>query len=204
LTALASFGPLEVAIDKAHDTDGKISAYVAAGPRAQLVRSTPTHTLYRLPASASANPQLRDGERLTYNLVGANRGQGELRYLADGDFTTRWTAGSQLGEMQELEIDLGASQRIGSVLMYLAEFNVDFPRELRIETSQDRVEWTEAWRGNAEGEAFAAAIRDPKRIPICLALEGRAARYIRFRNYGVEPGKLWWSIAELEVRKPGQ
>jgi F5/8 type C domain len=204
LTALASFGPVEVAIDKAHDTDGRISAYVAAGPRAQLVRSTPTHTLYRLPASASADPKLRNGERLNFSLAGANLGQGELRYLADGDFTTRWSAGSQVGEVQELEIDLGASQPIGSVLMYLAEFNVDFPRELRIDISQDRVEWTEAWRGNAEGEAFAAAIRDPKRIPICLALEGRAARYVRFRNYGVEEGKLWWSIAELEVRGVGK
>jgi hypothetical protein len=203
LTALASFGPLEVVIDKAQDADGQTSAYVAAGPGAKLLRTTETHTLYRLPASGSADPRSRNGERLSFQPAGANLGQNELRYLADGDLTTRWSAGRQHGALQELEIDLGTSQPIGSVLMYLAEFNRDFPRDLRIESSDDGVAWSEAWHGNAEGEAFAANIRDPKRIPICFVLDGRSARYVRFRNYGVAPGKLWWSIAELEVRGVG-
>ncbi|HKP57285.1 MAG TPA: discoidin domain-containing protein [Polyangiales bacterium] len=205
LTALASFGPLEVVVDRAQDGDGQTSAYVAGGPGAQLVRTTDTHTLYRLPASGSADPKLRNGARLTFEHASANVtwGEHELRFLSDGDFTTRWSAGRQRGALQELEIDLGRSQPIGSVLMYLAEFNRDYPRELRIQTSDDRATWTEAWHGNAEGETFAASIRDPKRIPICLALEGRAARYIRFQNTGVAQGKLWWSIAELEVRGVG-
>jgi hypothetical protein len=46
-----------------------------------------------------------------------------------------------------------------------------------------------------------AAIVDPGTVPLTIDLGIAAARYLRLRQVGSEPGIPWW-IAELDVFRP--
>ncbi|MCA8955144.1 MAG: discoidin domain-containing protein [Planctomycetes bacterium] len=196
LDALASFGPIDIVVAKARDQDGAVTRYVATR-NLESIESSATHARYRLPASASADPRLRDGPRCSFTATSEHAA--DLAKLSDGDPTTRWTPGPQDGKAQQLVLDLGQERRLRSVLMVLGPYRSDHPRHLRIEVSRDGRNWEQAFHGPTGGECFAARIREPRRVPLCFALGGRTARWIRLRNTGRNAGGIYWSIGELEV-----
>ena len=117
--------------------------------------------------------------------------------MADDDERSRWQCGPQTAD-QEVTIDLGTAASVGVVRPALGAFGTDFPRRLVVETSVEGVMWSSAWEGPVLGETIAAALADPRRVPLTIPFERRTARYIRLRQVGRDP--TWpWSIAEIEV-----
>ena len=76
-----------------------------------------------------------------------------------------------------------------------------FPRALEIDVSADGNAWAGVWGGRPAVLAVHAAVVDPGFVPLTIDLGQASARFLRFRQTGIEPGIPWW-IAELNVYAP--
>ncbi|HYN06493.1 MAG TPA: discoidin domain-containing protein [Vicinamibacterales bacterium] len=198
LDELAALGVNEIVLDTSLDPDGSLDKYALT--RATRLDSTGgQYAVYRLSSShkPAAGPGLTLGAPLPIRTIEVNVNSAQIRGLTDGDLQTRWETGPQTGK-EELIMDLGEARPIAAVVLELGPFGSDFPRELQVDLSDDGQNWTGTWRGSGTGAAFVAAIRDPRRVPLIIALESRRARYIRLRQLAQEP-TYYWSIAELSV-----
>lgn len=137
------------------------------------------------------------GERRSIASVSASCMLELLGATTDGDPRTRWQCGPQVAD-QHVIIDFGTVATVGAVIPALGAFATDFPRRLIVETSVDGSTWMGAWDGPVLAETIAAGLTDPPRVPVTVAFERRAARFVRLRQTGRDP-TWYWSIAELEV-----
>jgi hypothetical protein len=119
----------------------------------------------------------------------------ELMHVSDGDLITRWQSGPQT-QTSWIEVDLGATWELDSVVLSLGPFSSDFPRRLLVEVSPDGAAWARVWAGPTHREALRGAIAHPKELPIVLPMAQRRARYLRLTQNGFDP-VYYWSIAEL-------
>jgi hypothetical protein len=97
-----------------------------------------------------------------------------------------------------MTIDLGSVLRVDCVTLAIGPYLRDFPRELAIEVSEDLQTWTIPWSGRSGAKAVAAAVRDPRMVPLTFGFAPVPARWIRLRQLGTDP-TFHWSIAELTV-----
>ncbi len=200
LDELAALGVTEVVLDTSLDQNGELDRYIRTrstrldnpGGQFAVYRLTTTH-------ARTEGPRVTLGPILPIQSITVSVNPPGVPAMTDGKLDTRWETGPQVGT-EDVVIDLGSPQPIGAVVLALGPYGSDFPRDLQIELSDDGQNWSEAWRGAGTGPAFAAAIRDPKRVPIVLSLGNRRARYIHLSQHAKEP-TYYWSIAELSVHK---
>ena len=146
-------------------------------------------------------PDDRWGAELAVKSVSANRRNEDVGRLADRRLDTAWGAGAnQIGD-EEIRIDLGSEQSIGSIVFEMGAFSFGFPRELVVEVSADESAWRSAWTGRPAVRAVHAGLTDPGRVPLTIDTGRNTGRFIRLRQVGSEPGIPWW-IAELKVFAP--
>jgi hypothetical protein len=196
LDELAAFGVNEIVLDTSFDPDGALDRYVRSRAT-RLDDARGRYAVYRL-TSSHRPAGLTLGPALPIRGIEVSVNPKLIPALTDGDLLTRWETGPQTGH-EELVMDLGETRPIAAVVLEIGPFGMDSPRELQIDLSDDRQQWTETWRGSSTGVVFVATIHDPKRVPLTYPLDGRRARYIRLRQVGRDP-IYYWSIAEISVR----
>ena len=195
----STLGVRNVRVDRRADADGAYARYVSTYPGAELVTANETEALYHLP-QAEARATESYGPNLVIGHLEANVNAHQLAYTLDQNRGSRWETGPQQ-EGHELEIDLGTVQELGAVVLELGPYVNDFPRILLVEVSRDGQEWVEAWRGPTVTEAVAAALRNPRDVPVTFPLDGRRGQFVRLRQLGNDP-VFYWSIAGLGVVAP--
>jgi hypothetical protein len=198
LQALAARGPLGIVVDHAGDSNGAIRTFVLAAPGATAVRVERDWSSYRVPQSVPmADLPERSGTPVHIKSVTAVPNKSAAARMLDGDLSTTWWSGDVPTQSAEMTIELEAVTRVTQVVMALGIYGTDFPRDLRIDVSADGVTWETAWAGRPALQAYYAAIRHPREIPIVIPMPRDGVRFIRLRQ--LELSKFAWSIAELQV-----
>ncbi len=197
LLALASFGPIEVVVNKEQDPGGEIERYVRGIEGVEAAGGDGARSFYRLP---EVTPRASDvGERLDIASVRASSSRLELTSALDDSLTTTWIAGPQrAGEW--IAADLGAAREVGGIVMALGADPQGFPRQVAIEASEDGASWRTLWQGGTIGEALVAAVRSPREVPMTFTFEPVSARFLRLRLLADDPAP--WKVAELRVHAP--
>ena len=198
LQVLAARGPLGVVIDHAGDPDGALRKFVLAAPGATVDRMERDWSSYRVPRSLTV-PDLpdRSGTPIRIKSLSTVPSPAWAALALDGNMTTRWWTGGVPQQSAEATIELDAPTHVGQVVIDLGGFSTDFPTRLRIEVSADGTAWETAWTGDTALNAYYAAVRHPREMPLVLALNRDGVRFIRLRQIGF--GKHDWSIPELHV-----
>jgi hypothetical protein len=187
--------PLHVNM-RADNSDG-YRAWIAALPGARLVGERDGRAIYLLPKIPSRETPATADAALPYKITQASCGAGWVGNVSDGVLSTRWDCGvAQPG--QRIAVDLGTTATISSVSLMLGPFASDSPRYLVVDVSDDGTEWRMVWSGAPVGEAFRAALRDPARCDVRIALPDVQARHVRLTQTG-EPTQWYWSIGELGI-----
>jgi len=198
LQVLAARGPVGIVIDHAGDSDGALRKFVLAAPGSTADRVERDWSSYRVPQSMPmAELPDRSGTPVQIKSVSATPNPSAARRTLDGDLTTTWWSGDVPTQSAQMTVELDSATHIEQVVLALGPYGTDFPRDLRIDVSADGVTWEEAWAGRPALEAYVAAIRHPREIPIVIPLRRDGVRFIRLRQ--LELSKFAWSIAELQV-----
>jgi hypothetical protein len=192
LTALASFGPIEIVVDGAADPDGAWARY-ASGVAGPPVLTDGTRTVYRL--AAQPMPAGRLGTAIPIVAATASWVGAELTH--DGRLETEWHDNPRQLPGHWLAVDLGGVREIGGITMWLGEFARDFPRRLAIDVSSDGESWTTVWEGSTVATAMLAAIERPQECPVRLPFAPHGARFVRLRS--LVDHKNLWRVAEIQV-----
>jgi hypothetical protein len=177
------------------DDAPRLRTMVERYPDATRVGSVPGFTRYRL--ARTTTPRASLGRQLRATAISASCSPDLVPAMTDGDRRTHWQCGPQTAD-QSVTVDLGGANAVGAVVPALGAYSTNAPRELVVELSQDGVAWEQVWRGAVTSQAIAAGLAEPLRIPLAVAFEPRAARYLRLRQVGRDP-TWYWSIAELEI-----
>lgn len=197
LTKLAEHGAIEVSVDHEADGDGTWRSFVAGYPGVEQVFSNARYTSYLVPLQPERTTQ-RSGMPIPVVAARTPLNADLVSLMFDDDLRSRWHAGRQQEPGDWLAVDLGEPQPLAEVQMVLGGYAADFPRNLVIEGSDDGVAWRQIWSGRGAALTLAAALQEPRRIPISFPLSGHTARHLRFTQTGTEP-IAYWSIAELRV-----
>ena len=198
LQILAARGPVGIVIDHAGDADGALRTFVRAAPGATADRVERDWSSYRVPQSVPmAELPDRSGTPVHLKSVSATPNLSAAPRIVDGDLTTTWWSGDVPTESAAVTIELDSVTRVEQVVLALGPYGTDFPRDLRIDVSADGVTWETAWAGRAALEAYVAAIRHPREIPIVIPVKRDGVRFLRLRQLALS--KFAWGIAELQV-----
>ena len=118
---------------------------------------------------------------------------GDGRAALDGDPGTRWSTNAPQKPGQWFTLDFGAPQTFGKIVLDSAASAGDYPRGLKIETSDDGATWREiASIADARGCAPGGVMS--------LVVPPTTARHLRLTQTAEGlSGGLYWSIHELRV-----
>jgi hypothetical protein len=179
------------------DTDGPeaFDAMTSSGPLT-VVAGTSGRLTTILP-SAHPDP-VPTGHALAIRAVAAGGTIIDHTPLTDGDRLSRWDSGLPQHGTETVTIDLGSIQQVDGLTLAIGPYLGDFPRALAIELSDDLRTWTIPWSGRTGAKAVAAAVRDPRMVPLTFGFAPMPARWIRLRQLGTDP-TFHWSIAEMTV-----
>ena len=199
LTRIAELGPIEVVIDHADDADRAWRSYIGGHPRAQLVYEDAVYSAYRIAGSeATSSTAIPEERGLPIVSVSASVNNDLGPAAFDGDLISRWHTGRPQGPGNAVIVDLGQPHAVDGVVLEIGGYVADFPRELHVETSSDRVTWMPAWSGETALMAFSVAFERPRTMPLTFTFPPRPARYLRLRQEGSDD-VFYWSIAEMRV-----
>jgi ABC-type tungstate transport system substrate-binding protein len=197
--AIATWGPVVVAVDQREDPRGEWTRQLAERPGTVLLGEEAGRKLFALKGDPHV-PDFERASRLPIAAVSANVQNDRIALALDGNPTTRWDSGPQSGS-EVVTIDLGAPRLVDGLSMTIGEHLTDSPRVLVIETSIDGRQWTTHWKGPTDIVAFAGVVRNPRDVPLAFALPQVSTRLVRLRQLGQDP-VFYWSIYELAVFGP--
>ena len=126
----------------------------------------------------------------------SNVNEGNVKYVIDGDISTRWHIGGRKFDVY-FKFDLGRIYRVKGLSMKSGIHSLDYPRSYRIELSADGVEWTLVAHKENDLLPITAFLR-PKDLSLDIAFSPTDARYIRITNTEKKLENRWWTIYEME------
>lgn len=199
LRALATFGPIDVVVDGAHDPDGTLALYATATvPGATQFASDGVRTAYALP---KLPPVESPGEYWPIQSATTSADAASARLAIDGDVGTAWIVGPQQPG-QWIAADLGVERMVGGIEQSIGRDLLGYPRVLAIDVSLDGQSWQEVDSQQTTAAAFLGAIERPREIPIRISFRQQQARFVRLRQMGTFEGG--WTVAEFRVfARPG-
>ena len=197
LPRLAAGEPIEVIVESAGDADGQWNAFVRRQPRAQQIHAEPEWTAYEIPATGALPLPPPSGPPLRIARIETTHNAPDINAVLDGDLDTRWHARPQAGG-ETITVELDGTHRVAALVLCLGTYAGQYPRKLEVEVSTDAVTWTTVFAGDTALDAYDAALRSPREIPITLRIDRDGVRYLRLRQAGHEAG-TGWTIVELRV-----
>jgi hypothetical protein len=197
LPRLAAGEPIEVIVESAGDADGEWNAYVRSQPRARQIHAEPEWTAYEIPATGALPLPPPTGETLRIARISASHNTPDINAVLDGDLDTRWHVRPQAGG-ETITLELDGTRHVAAIVLSLGTYAGQYPRALEVEVSIDGGTWTTAFSGDTALDAYDAALRSPREVPIAIRIARDGVRYIRLRQTGSEP-RTGWTIVELRV-----
>ena len=197
LARLAAREPIEVVVETAGDADGQWNAFVQRQPGARRVDVREDWTGYELAATGAVAPEPPSGSPIPIAHIETTHNTADINAVLDGSLETRWHTQPQAGG-ETITIDVGRPQHIAAIVLSLGAYAGQYPRELHVDVSADSAIWTAVYTGGTALEAYDAALRAPREIPITLRIARDGVRYLRLRQTGREP-RTGWTIVELHV-----
>ena len=124
--------------------------------------------------------------------ITASHNPGAVRAAVDGKLDTRWDTKASQTNGQWFQIELPAETTVSAVRLDAANSRNDYPRGYKVEVS-------------ADGQAWGKPVAEGKGVGPLTQIEftPTKAKFIRVTQTGSVKGNFW-SIAELEVFKPGE
>ncbi len=197
LRALSASGPLGIVVDHAGDGDGAFRRWLTQVPGATTAHVEGTWSSYRIERQPWTPPPDLSGRVLPIKAVDSYPSPPHAVRAIDGDLKTRWSGGVQQ-QSAGYSVELSEPSHVGQLVLYLGEYVTDFPRKLRIEVSSDGHAWESVFVDDTAIEAYYAALRHPREVPMVFPIDRDSVRFIRLAQLGF--GTHDWSIAEIEVR----
>jgi hypothetical protein len=117
--------------------------------------------------------------------------------VLDDDLDTRWHTVPQAGG-ETITVALDRPQHVSAVVLCLGAYASQYPRALEVEVSADSVGWSRVYSGATALEAYDAALRAPREIPVTIAIQRDGIKFVRLRQTGRDP-RRGWTIVELRV-----
>ncbi len=196
LTALAAVGPIQVVVSHQDDPDGAIRKFLADHPGSSPLGGDDGHSVVHIPRGPGETVL---GPALSVAAVRPHRHPELATAMLDGKLESGWDDLPQTPD-QEVEVELDAVHEVGGITLALGDHFFDYPRQLVIDVSADRVGWTRVWDGPPNGAVFLAYVRAPRVGDMRLPFAATPARFIRLRQTGRTD--YGWHIAELTVHGP--
>ncbi len=163
---------------------------------ARPIAETATHLVYWLERRAAEPPPGMPPDALRNFALESALNHKDLGFMLDGDYNTAWGLSAGQEGHEGFIVDLGAPTGIGGVVLAAGDRMTLFARELAIDVSDDKTNWTGAWRGALAATYVATAIRRPAHIDVSIPFEARA-RYVRLRQTGRSSQP--WAVAEFAI-----
>ncbi len=198
LEALAAYGPLLVAVERARPGAAGRLEWLRGYRGASEIWTDADATWFVV----GAHPQLPavdcHGPVVPIAAVRDARGPVPLAALLDGNRNTFWTTGAAQRAGDALVVDLGHVARPCSVRVSLGARSEAYPNALSVATSADGATWQTTMIGKTGGLAVAALLARPLGATIELPVPDAPARFIALRIEADQP-KAPWIVAELAV-----
>ena len=200
--ALQEFGPLLVFVDRARDEAGRYQQFVAGVPDAALVRDTTAGLVFRLPARLpTPSPKETGADRLlTIRSIVTLGAKGIATSLVDGDPKTSWPVHGGDRTEASARITFDRPVTVSRIEMDLGPGALDYPKRVRVSVpgASPAGEVT-IWEDGMAAAAILAALRDPMRIPMTIALSStRLADQLTITFMAGEPNAAW-TIQEMRT-----
>jgi hypothetical protein len=109
-----------------------------------------------------------------------------------------WGTGVGQGGGEAFTVDLGGVVDVTGVVLGLGGYTNAFPRGIAIAVSSDGSSWLEVWRGSTAAQSVAAALENPREVPVVFEFAARPARYVRIMQVG--QSRTSWAVAELGIK----
>ena len=140
-----------------------------------------------------------EGTSMPIAALTTNDTPADLGVLTDHDPKTWWKASHIQRRGDELMLDLGRAAQPCAVIVSVGEFRISYPRQLTVETSLTGRDWIRVALERTAGLTMRGALRDPKHVPIAIALSPSTARFVRLRIDEPHP-TISWMVTDLDVR----
>jgi hypothetical protein len=197
LDALASGGPVLIAVDRHLDHQRAWAAFLSRHPDVTRLIEDADWTLFGLPLKQT--PRLA-GCGVTLPIAAAfdARGRVDAAVLTDQNPATRWITSNDQRAGDTLTVDLGAVAPVCGVELSMGSAAVLYPGTLSVATSVDQVEWQTGFVGRPGGWAFLAALENPGDTRVFVPVQSSGGRFVRLRIEESRP--LYpWAVANLVV-----
>lgn len=199
LDALASFGPMLIAVDNSADSGGRSKSFVSSHPKTTRLGDEEHWTLYWLPHQPRHKSRPRcAGDSMTIAAAFDAHGQIDPGILSDRTPDTRWVAGEN-SDRGPMVLDLGHTLHPCAVDISMGSVALYYPGWLEVATSTDGVNWRAEFSGPMAGSVWLAALADGRDALITVPLSGGATRFLRLRAEQSNAGDAW-VIGDVVVR----
>jgi hypothetical protein len=198
LDGLPTGAPILVVVDRRKDTSGQLVQFLESGSR---IRSLGADRHWQFFSAGPPPPRATvcGGDPLPIASAVDDKGPAPLDVLTDRNPHTWWTTvhAQQVGDT--LTLELGRKARPCAVVVSVGEYRRNYPRKLVVEASETGVDWTVVATERTAGLTMRGALRDPRTIPIEIALTRSTARFVRLRIDESHPS-VPWIVTDVEVR----
>jgi hypothetical protein len=203
LDGLPPDAPVLVVVDQRKDPSGLWRQFLESGSRIRPLGAD-RHWQFFSAGSPPPRAPICGGDHVAIASAVARDGAAPLRVLTDRDPRTWWMTAHPQQVGDSLTLELGRKARPCAVVVSVGEYRRNYPRKLIVETSETGVDWTIVATERTAGLTMRGALRDPRTIPIEIALTRSTARFVRLRIDESHP-TVPWLVADVEVRaEPGE
>ena len=199
LDALASFGPLLIAVDNNIVPNQPWASFLSHHPGITPLGDDNNWKLFQLPLRRPSRSHCAS-HTVAIAAIFDEHGQVDVPALTDERPATRWITSRPQRVGDRLVFDLGRTARLCGVEVSMGAEGGFYPRTLRVATSLDSVTWQTRFLGKTGGSAFLAALENPRNARIFVPLPGNTARFITLRIEQSEPSYPW-AVADIAVHE---
>ena len=198
LDGLPADAPVLVVVDRRKDPSGQLQQFLESGSRIRPL-GTEGHWQFFSAGPPPPRAPVCGGDRMAIASAVDGKGPAPLNLLTDRNPRTWWTTvhAQQVGDTLTLELERKA--RPCAVVVSVGEFRRSYPRKVIVETSETGADWTVVAIERTAGLTMRGALRDPRTIPIEIALTRSTARFVRLRIDESHP-TVPWMVTDVEVR----
>lgn len=199
LQEIAAYAPVAIFLPRtAHGQE--LSDLLTTRTQVQSIATTNTHDVLLLPQLAFRERPVADRKTIPVQQLGSESDQHNLTFMLDGNRMTAWMPAEPQSGDERFTADLGTTVDLNEIVLSQGASRFGFPRAIAIDISADMNAWSEVWRGDTAAKTVAAAITEPRDIPLRFQFATVRGRYVRVRQLGQSQAP--WAVAEFRAIGP--